>query len=841
MATLTSSYQYLGRSSVMTSKSGSLNYYLLLYGKTTANKTTGIHTVSIKGRLASTNSNATFYSYNTSYSGAVAGKTAFSGTGEPKDAWEYNSSSGVVIGGVTYKTYTDIGSGSVNVDCTNGLSKDIKLSFTWKMPSNNSASYTPAAGTSRTVSVTATLSAIPRASSPTISTSSVSMGNALTITTNRLSSSFTHTLKYTFCGTTQTIAEDVGDSHSWTVPDLASLCNNEVGGSCTITCITYSGSTEIGTKTCTVTLNVPAATTPTLPTSTASSPKYAGEEITITLPRRSTNFTHRLTYSFSNASGTIGIYPTSASWTIPYSLCSQIPSTWSGNITITCVTYNGTATVGTTTASLYFHVPDNSTTKPTISGITLAPVSSLASPFDKLYIHGMSKVKATYNTSTPYSTLESVEMSVQSKLVEGTSTTATSGYLSSGSNVAVTLTVKNARGQTTIGTATISTIYEYNKPLVVASSSNAKVICSRGNDDGTVSNDGMNLVINAKRQYSSIGGNNSCTLWYRIKAYNGLPFADGAEKITLLSANDSSDEFISALSDVTISTTTSYTVEVGVSDQLSDDASIVFFIPTTEATFHLAKGGKGASFGGYSKGSGLEVLWKSTFTGAVQGNAYGLGSLPVIPQNSDINDYTTPGVYSIISNAYAQTMSNLPNIRAGRLIVSSADGSGRSNGTWAYLLQEYITFDGVYRYSRLIRTGETADKWMYDNWQCNSSTDWVDLGLSSNVSASTYDIGRSPYGCGYRVENENHVYVAFNCAYRYSNVSFRVNNLSIPEKYFPTRRVYSICPAGGKYIARIFVTESGNVWVEWVQNLLSNDETESLEGTLIDGYIDYWL
>ena len=100
MATLTSSYKYLGRSSVMKSRDGSLNYYLLLYGKTSANQTTGIHTVSILGRLASIDTNATFYYYNTTYSGTVAGKTAFSGTKGPKEAWDYNSS-GVDIGGVT--------------------------------------------------------------------------------------------------------------------------------------------------------------------------------------------------------------------------------------------------------------------------------------------------------------------------------------------------------------------------------------------------------------------------------------------------------------------------------------------------------------------------------------------------------------------------------------------------------------------------------------------------------------------------------------------------------------------------------------------------------------------
>ena len=139
MATLTSEYQYLGISSVMTSVSGKLSYYLLLYGKTSADQITGIHTVTILGRLASTSNGATFYKYATSHSGKIAGQTAFSGTKEPTDAWEYSN---FTAGGVTFKTGTDIGSGSVQVDCTDGLSKDIVLEFTWSMPSNYSDSYT---------------------------------------------------------------------------------------------------------------------------------------------------------------------------------------------------------------------------------------------------------------------------------------------------------------------------------------------------------------------------------------------------------------------------------------------------------------------------------------------------------------------------------------------------------------------------------------------------------------------------------------------------------------------------------------------------------------------------
>lgn len=158
MATLTSSYQYLGRSSVMTSQNGNLPYYILLYGKTSANLTTGIHTVTIKEVLASTTNNATYYGYASSHNGKINNSSAFSGTNKPSAKWD---STDFTVGGVTYKESTILGEGSINVDCSDGLAKDIALSCYYKFTASG-ASYTPTKNAERTVSVTATLSAIPR-------------------------------------------------------------------------------------------------------------------------------------------------------------------------------------------------------------------------------------------------------------------------------------------------------------------------------------------------------------------------------------------------------------------------------------------------------------------------------------------------------------------------------------------------------------------------------------------------------------------------------------------------------------------------------------------------------
>lgn len=115
-----------------------------------------------------------------------------------------------------------------------------------------------------TASGTHTLNTIPRASS--VSATNVNMGSATKIAISRASSSFTHTLTYKFGSSTGTIvSKTTSTSVSWTPAiSLANQIPKAVSGSCTITCDTYSGSTKVGSKTCTLTLTVPATVKPTI-------------------------------------------------------------------------------------------------------------------------------------------------------------------------------------------------------------------------------------------------------------------------------------------------------------------------------------------------------------------------------------------------------------------------------------------------------------------------------------------------------------------------------------------------------------------------------------------------
>lgn len=115
----------------------------------------------------------------------------------------------------------------------------------------------------RTGSGSLTLTTIPRATTPVVNPTSVNLGSSVTISMNRATDSFTHTLTYSIGSLSGTIGSNLGTSVTWKPPDgstqalspsLATAFPNAQSGTVTITCKTYNGGTLIGTKTCNLTV-----------------------------------------------------------------------------------------------------------------------------------------------------------------------------------------------------------------------------------------------------------------------------------------------------------------------------------------------------------------------------------------------------------------------------------------------------------------------------------------------------------------------------------------------------------------------------------------------------------
>lgn len=204
---------------------------------------------------------------NYSYSASQAGSLGFSGT--------TRSNAGALVLIINGQTVVNValplthgisvgqgitsGSGSVRVAHNSDGSKkaSIELKIVAGSDPRGANYYWGSSSTSGSI----TLTNIPRASYPTLSASSKTLGETIGITTNRKSGNFTHSLWW-MCGNSgwQGIASGVGDSYSWTIPrDIANRITSSTSATITIVCRTYSGNTQIGSdQTVSFTGNVPS-------------------------------------------------------------------------------------------------------------------------------------------------------------------------------------------------------------------------------------------------------------------------------------------------------------------------------------------------------------------------------------------------------------------------------------------------------------------------------------------------------------------------------------------------------------------------------------------------------
>lgn len=146
------------------------------------------------------------------------------------------------------------------------------------------------------------LATIPRASP--ISASNGALGSAMTLTIDRKSSSFTHTVRYNWQGTTGTVGTGIGTSTSYTPPlAFASNIPNSTSGTITFYCDTYSGSTLVGTSQTTATLTVPDSIIPTIGGLTLEETAAAMNGIST-----STEFAQILSRVKATVTGASGVY-----------------------------------------------------------------------------------------------------------------------------------------------------------------------------------------------------------------------------------------------------------------------------------------------------------------------------------------------------------------------------------------------------------------------------------------------------------------------------------------------------------------------------------------------------
>lgn len=188
----------------------------------------------------------------------------YDGTGESYNQ-AANSCRYVLQGKTVYHPYRyekkgwyQLGSGSVTVDHRADGSGSAALSAAWY--SGFTSQWTPA---SLSVAQTVALPVIPRASG--LQAGDMTLGQSGTITVQRADAGFTHKIDYQIGSTHGAVCGKTGETRvTWMPPlSLAEEITDAVAGDCVLTATTYSGSSVVGTSSCTIKLYVPEEVKPT--------------------------------------------------------------------------------------------------------------------------------------------------------------------------------------------------------------------------------------------------------------------------------------------------------------------------------------------------------------------------------------------------------------------------------------------------------------------------------------------------------------------------------------------------------------------------------------------------
>ena len=564
-------------------------------------------------------------------------------------------------------------------------------------------------GTASVGSVTINFTAKIPASTLAVNNTTVTLGNSRTFTITPKDSGATnikHVLTYTCGSTTGTIKNPATTSESWTAPKslAAQAATNTTSVSIVVTATTYNGTALVGTNTVTLTGNIPASTI-------GAHTFTIGTSGTVTVNRASNNLAHMVYYTFYNETNQQAVAKTTATtltWTPKMSLCNQLPNATSGTGTIYVATYNGNTQIGTAqSGTLTLKVP--ASVVPTDLSISTVIQNSNATIAGwGIAVAGYSKVRSTVSANGAYSaTISSRQVTFGSQsgnaALSGGNYVWESSKLSESGSITPSLKVTDSRGRTATKNGTAITVYAYSVPKVTTAT------VYRSDSSGNKDRQGAYATVNLAGSVTSLGSRNTATLRARYK-----PLTGGSWSAYTTLTNNTPKTINWSLSYLI-----GYQVELSITDSLGNTTTRQITIPADMVTMHLRLGGKGIGFGTYSQGDNridYNAEW-DIYTGRI----FGLGSVQEIANGSDLNSaaFRIPGRYAVSMNSIAGSLSNCPSTKAGVLTVYASSGQLSANPetqTYAYIIQEYTTYQGTFKYQRHIYSGATAGSWTFGNW-----------------------------------------------------------------------------------------------------------------------------
>lgn len=225
----------------------------------------------------------------------------------------------------------------------------------------------------------------------------------------------------------------------------------------------------------------------------------------VTVGKQATSFTHTIKYSCGSASGTIctkasDIY---VNWTPPMDLATQNTTGTSVIVNFTIETFNGSASVGTSTATAVYQIPDS---------VTPYMASTISDPtgwYDVFgaFIQGQSKLGLSINAQGSYgASITGITTIFDGSTYSGSSVT-TKTILQSGS-VGVSITARDSRNRTVEEKPTI-TVLAYSVPKLTA------INAYRSDASGNADPNGSYITVKFSSSVSNPNSKNGA--WYKVK------------------------------------------------------------------------------------------------------------------------------------------------------------------------------------------------------------------------------------------------------------------------------------------------------------------------------------
>ena len=324
-----------------------------------------------------------------------------------------------------------------------------------------------------------------------------------------------------------------------------------------------------------------------------------GNNCSVKWTPNSSSFRYKLKFvlgSYSSTTGYISPSTTSAyTYTekqIPLSVAEQITNAKTGTMTVYLYTYNGSTQIGTSSSkSFTITIPENSSTKPTVSSVSTSLINSNAKLAEwNVAVAGYTKIRVVANANAKYNgKISSFKITGgYSATVNGTSLDYTGSKITTAGSKTFTVVAKDSRGYSSASVESSSIqFYAYSKPSI------SKFTVSRKTSETT------KVIVKANWSYSKVNNKNSATakLYYkRSTASSWTSYGDisSFQNTSLTLSNTFEDTY-------------SYDFKVEITDAVGNTTKSETKITTAAVFLDFRAEGKGLGIGKIAETDSVEI------------------------------------------------------------------------------------------------------------------------------------------------------------------------------------------------------------------------------------------